>query len=531
MTTVASHGDLSPVPPRRALLGLVAVIFGAFISTLTGRLSSFGLADIRGAIHVGYDEGAWITTSMTTAQMLVTPLTIWAGTVYGPRKVLIWGASLFAAASAAIPFSTTIAEFLTFQFLAGMGSGTFIPLTLSVVLRTLPARFWAYGIVVYALNLELSLNISASLEAWYIDNLSWRFIFWQSVPLALGMIACLYFGMPAQPKPKAVKRPALFGVMTAGMGLALIYAALDQGNRLNWLDSGTIVGLLSAGSILLGAAVINLLLVPSDWFDLRGAFRWPLPLLLLMVIVLRLTILSTAFLIPQFLISVRGYRSLEIGQALIWIAIPQLIAAPIAALLLRRVDSRWTACAGLVAVSVACWIVSHSMTSSWGPEQFLATQLLQAVGQTLALSGIVFTSVLRMRADTQATFGAMIQSARLLGGEVGLAFTVTFVRMREQHASNVIGQDVVTGDHDVMSRLQRYANFLAPRSGAETEPRSVSLLAGTVRQAADVQSCIDGFLAIGSVSMLALVVLFILRPVPSGPATYRPFTFRFRRLR
>lgn len=531
MTSVAEDTDPGPGLSRGALLGLVAVILGAFISTLTGRLSSFGLADIRGAIHAGYDEGAWITTSMTTAQMLVTPLTIWAGTVYGPRRVLIWGATLFAIASTAIPFSTTLGALLTFQFLAGMGSGTFIPLTLPVVLRTLPPRYWAYGIVVYALNLELSLNISASLEAWYIDNLSWRFIFWQSVPLAIAMVACLHFGLPAQPKAKTVKRPALFGVMTAGLGLALIYAGLDQGNRLNWFASGTVVGLISAGLILLSAAVINLLLAPSDWFDLKGAFKWPLPLLLLMVLVLRLTILSTAFLIPQFLISVRGYRSLEVGQALIWIAVPQLTAAPVAALLLRRMDSRWTACVGLVAIATACWIVSQRMTSAWGPEQFLTTQLLQALGQTLALSGIVFTSVLRMRTDMQATFGAMLQSSRLLGGELGLAFTVTFVRMREQHASNVIGQNVIAGDPNVVSRLQHYAGVLGPRSGSATEPRSIDLLASAVRQAADLQSCIDGFLAIGFVSMLALIVLFVLRPVPAGPATYRPFMFQIRRSR
>jgi hypothetical protein len=44
---------------------------GTFISTLNGRLSNFGLADIRGAVHAGFDEGAWITTAQTVAQMLI----------------------------------------------------------------------------------------------------------------------------------------------------------------------------------------------------------------------------------------------------------------------------------------------------------------------------------------------------------------------------------------------------------------------------------------------------------------------------
>src|SRR3981189_255976 len=70
-------------------MGLLAVLLGTFISTLTTRLSSFGLADIRGAVHAGFDEGAWITTAQTVGQMLVAPLAIWLGGVYGPRQVLI----------------------------------------------------------------------------------------------------------------------------------------------------------------------------------------------------------------------------------------------------------------------------------------------------------------------------------------------------------------------------------------------------------------------------------------------------------
>ena len=53
-------------PPFRGS-GLVAVLMGTFISTLNGRLSSFGLADIRGAVSAGFDEGAWITTAQTSA--------------------------------------------------------------------------------------------------------------------------------------------------------------------------------------------------------------------------------------------------------------------------------------------------------------------------------------------------------------------------------------------------------------------------------------------------------------------------------
>jgi len=154
---------------------------------LNGRLSTFGLADIRGAVGAGFDEGAWITTAQTAAQMLITVPAVWMGATFGPRRVLIGASIAFALISLLTPFSPNLSTLLTMQFLGGLASGFFIPLTLSFVLLNTPPKYWAFGIALYALNLELSLNISASLEGWYVEHHSWRWIFWQNVPLALIM--------------------------------------------------------------------------------------------------------------------------------------------------------------------------------------------------------------------------------------------------------------------------------------------------------------------------------------------------------
>src|ERR1700689_4592389 len=78
----------APAISTRPLVGVVAVLIGSIISTLAGRVTSFGLADVRGAVHAGFDEGAWITTALTVGQMLIAPVAIWAGGAFGARRVL-----------------------------------------------------------------------------------------------------------------------------------------------------------------------------------------------------------------------------------------------------------------------------------------------------------------------------------------------------------------------------------------------------------------------------------------------------------
>jgi DHA2 family multidrug resistance protein len=504
-------------------LGLVGVLLGTFISTLNGRLSTFGLADIRGAVHAGFDDGAWITTAQTAAQMLIAPVAIWVGGIYGARRVLMDAAAAFAVISAIIPFSTGLPMLLALQFAGGLASGCFVPLTLSFLLRNLPPRFWTFGVALYALNLELSLNISASLEGWYVDNFSWAWIFWQNVPLALGMALCLHFGAPkdqAHPQPPPAD---LFGLATCGLGLALIYAALDQGNRLDWLNSGLVRGLLGAGVTLLVAFLIHERRAAHPFVNLKVLFSPPLPRLLVLIAFLRLTILSTAYLIPQFLGAVRGFRALQVGQTLVWIAAPQLIFCPLAALMLRRSDPRLVSSIGFIFVSIACLMVAHGLTGLWTSDQFLPSQLLQAIGQSFALSGILFFAVLHLRPEDALTFGAAVQTARLMGGEIGTAFVATLVRVRTQTASSQIGQHLRIGDGAVSQRLAALAAGSARSSDpAASLRRAAGLLGATVRAAAALQGVIDAFVVIGGLTALALLIVVTHKPAPLGPASARP---------
>jgi MFS transporter, DHA2 family, multidrug resistance protein len=524
---------LSELPTSIPWLGLVAVLMGTFISTLNGRLSTFGLADIRGAVGAGFDEGAWITTAQTAGQMFITLFAVWLGAAYGPRRVLIGAALAFAVVSLLTPYAPNLPLLLVMQFLGGLASGFFIPLTLSFILRNMSPKYWAFGIALYALNLELSLNISASLEGYYLENHSWRWIFWQNVPLALIMTVCLRAGLSSALPPVTQRPPLdLFGLFSGGVGLALIYAALDQGNRLDWLSSGLVWGLLCGGALLIAAFLIHEWVTPYPLLNLTVVFGAPMPSQVALIAFLRLTILSTAFLIPLYLGSVRGFRALEVGDTLLWVAAPQLIICPLAALMLRRTDPRIVASVGFVFISIACLMVAYGLTPLWGSFQFLPSQLLQAVGQSFALSGIIFFGILHLKPEQALTFGAVLQSARLMGGEAGTAFINTWTRVREQVASNLIGQHLRLGDADVIHRIHAYATATSRTFNPSGDlMRGEAVLGYAVRAAATTQAVMDGFVAIGFMTAVALLIVVYRSAAPEGPASPAPlFSVRSSRL-
>jgi MFS transporter, DHA2 family, multidrug resistance protein len=501
----------------RPLIGVTAVLIGSIISTVAGRLTSFGLADVRGAVHAGFDEGAWITTAFTVGQMLIGPVSPWLGAAFGPRRVLMISATVFMISNLLLPFWPDLSTVLAFQLISGIASGTFIPITIGFVAGNLPSRWVVYGVAAYAMNLEFSLNISASIEGWFSDNWSWQWIFWDTALLAPLMLICIYLGIPRQELDRTLLKGAdWWGILCASVGFSMLYAALDQGNRLDWLNSGLINALLLGGILLLLAFVARELVQDRPWINLRFVVRGNLPLLFFYISFFRFVSLSTSYIIPQYLTTVLNYRAIEIGGVLMLIALPQFVLSPIVATILRFVDARLTMACGFALVGVACFMAGH-LTGDWAGNDFLPSQIVQAIGQTLTLTSIVWFALQHLDASQIFTFGALLQTARLFGGELGSAFVQTFIRMREQIYSNLIGLHVIAGSNLTEQRLQDYARIVKDRSvgNPETNARATALLAQAVRDQANVLAYIDSFMVLGFAVIGALLLMLLLRDPPA----------------
>lgn len=511
-----------PLITTRPFIGVLAVLLGSIISTLDSRITTFGLADVRGAVHAGFDEGAWITTAFTVGQMLIGPASVWLGMVFGPRQVLMISGPVFAISNLLLPFSPDLGSVLAFQMVSGLASGTFIPLTIGFVVQNLPARLVVYGVAAYSMNLELSLNIAASVEGWFSDNWSWKWIFWDTALLTPLMLVCTHFGMPRQPVNRDLLKTADWaGILYASLGFSLLYAALDQANRLDWLNSGLVNALLLGGGLLLAAFVAQELIHGRPWINLRFAASGNFPLLLLLLTFFRFVILSTAYIIPQYLTTIQNYRAIGVGSVLMWIALPQFLLAPVVATILRFVDARLPLAFGFALVGCACFMAGQ-LTHDWAGDDFLPSQIVQAVGQTFALTSMVWFILKHLQPSEALTFGAVLQTARLFGAQLGAAFIQTFLRVREQVYSNLIGLHVTTGSLLTDERLQDYARAVAGRSVGPTEAntRATELLARSVQIQASVLAYIDSFMIIGFAVIGVLLLMLLLRAPLAQPTSH-----------
>jgi DHA2 family multidrug resistance protein len=515
-----------PVLTTHPLLGIAAVLLGALIATCTGRLISVGLPDLRGALHLGADEASWIGTSFNGALMFIGPFSVYLGGLLGSRRVLMACGFIFTFASILLPFSPNLPILLVLLVIAGLSAGTFYPLTLSFVLRNLPPKYILVGIAMYAIDIIFATNFSTSLEAWYVDHLSWRWLLWAGAACTPVMMVLIYYGMPWQPLPEAKPghpKPSWRGFLYASLGVCLIWIALDQGQRLDWLNSRLIVALLVSGLFLVGATIVRHFVLPNPLVNFKFLWNRNTLLLGLVLICFRFVFLAPVVSIPSFLGSVQGYRPLQTGPVLLWLALPQALAGLLAMALLRHIDPRILLTAGFGTVAVAC-LMNRQVTSVWYGGSFTASQLVLAIGLAFAFNSMVGAIILQVldsgalsRPIDVLTFAGYFQTVRLFGGEMGATFMQHFIAVREEFHSNILGLNVYLGDPATNRRLFLLDAGLNTRSPSREVAlgRAGEILGLQIRQQAFTMAISDSFTLLATACVVCLFIVACMSAVPT----------------
>src|SRR5262249_43988564 len=128
---------------------------------------------------------------------------VFVNAILGPRRILLPAAAIFTLTSLLLPFAPGYSSLLALVVIAGLASGTFYSLTLTFVLTSLPKRFIIFGIAQYAADIVSVSNIASVIEGWYIEHLSWHWIFWNAAIITPLMMICIYFGIPRRPAASA----------------------------------------------------------------------------------------------------------------------------------------------------------------------------------------------------------------------------------------------------------------------------------------------------------------------------------------
>ena len=516
----AAFSAVAAPPARKAnpYAAVAAALTGCFLASYHTRFIGMGLPDLRGAFGLSVDEASWLATVANAPQILTAPAVPWLVMVFGIRPILLWPGFIYAALVTVIPFSRDPTTLLGLHAATGLLLGLFVPATLLIIVRNLRPTLWLPAFAAYSFRLAFTLNTGPAMTGYFVQSLGWEWLYWSDVPIALLMILLAWMGSTRQlPNQDLLCSADWGGMLLFGLGLMFIYAGLDQGNRLDWHNSGTVVALLAGGGALIASFLLHEAVAPHPWASPKILRTRNTMIGIGTGIIFSFCAVSNSLLVPNFLISVAQLRPEQFGSFLLfWVALPLIATICLGVALLRRIDFRIVMVMGFSGfASASLW--ATQLTHAWRMEDFIPVAVLQSIGLGVTFTAVMVGNFTSVRPEAGAAFGAYIQILRLVAVEFGGAAMATVLRVREQVHSNLLGLHINRGSAQVVQSIAERTAVFLPHDGVLARARALASLVGSVQREANVLAYIDGFTLTFVVALLGILAAAAMRPAPPHP--------------
>ena len=243
----------------------IAPVFGALMlvmlmASLDQTIVSTALPTIVGDLG-GASKLAWVVTAYMLASTVTTPLAGKLGDLYGRKIVLQVALVTFLIGSALCGQAHGMNELILFRGIQGLGGGALMVSTQAVIGDIVPPRDRGRYSGLMGSVFGVSTVIGPLLGGFFVDHLSWRWIFYVNLPI--GVVAFVVLGAVLHTPERHQKHVidyAGVALLATGLSSIVLFTSLG-GTSYDW-TSPLIIGLMILGVVLLAGFV---------WVESRAA--------------------------------------------------------------------------------------------------------------------------------------------------------------------------------------------------------------------------------------------------------------------
>lgn len=396
----------------------VALIIGAFVAILNETLLNIALSDLIGYFHVTPTTVQWLTTAYLLVIGILMPVTALLTGWFTTRQMFLGAMTIFLIGTVICGFAPTFSFLLVGRVIQAAGSGLILPVMMNTILFIYPPdkRGGAMGLI--GLVIMFAPALGPTLSGLIIASLSWRWLFYLVLPLAVFSIlfaARFLTNVSQATKPKV----DVFSVVLSTLGFGGLVYGMGSGAEGGWL--GLVLLIVGVASLIL--FVWRQLAIANPILDFR-AFKYPMYTLATIILILvMVTLFATMILLPLYLQRALLLSSFSAGLVLLPGGLINGMLSPVMGKLFDRFGPRWLVTPGLVIMCVVIWLFSRLTVS----ESMLYVIILYAallIGMSMVMMPVTTTGMNQLPKQMYPHGTAIMNTLQQVAGGIGTALFI-----------------------------------------------------------------------------------------------------------
>ncbi|MEX6508336.1 MDR family MFS transporter [Jiella sp. M17.18] len=414
-----STAPQAPLPPQPVRTVFGALMLVMLLASLDQTIVSTALPTIVGELG-GLEHLSWIVTGYLLATTIVTPLYGKLGDVLGRKIVLQTAIVLFLAGSALCGLSASMGQLIAFRAVQGIGGGGLMVTTMAVVGDIIPPRERGRYQGLFGGVFGLSTVLGPLIGGFFVEHLSWRWIFYVNLPLGILAVAVIGWALRA---PGQRRRPRIDvggAVLLAVALTALVLLTSLGGHTFAW-TSAPMLALAAATIAAIGGFVVAEQRAAEPILPLELFGNRVFAACCAVGFIVGLAMFGSVTYMPLFLQVVRGASPAHAGMQMTPMMAGLLVSSIISGRIISRIGRyRFFPIAGtaLTTVALALLATLGTQTAAWTASAYM---LVLGIGLGMVMQVLVLAvqNAVDYRHLGVATSGTTL--FRSIGGSVGVS--------------------------------------------------------------------------------------------------------------
>lgn len=512
------NDNVLPAASFRTWIGFIAMCLGMFMAILDIQIVATSLPTIQTALGIETDQMVWVQTAYLTAEIVAIPLTGYLTGLLGMRWLFVVAVCLFTVASAGCAQSDNFTTLIAWRIAQGFAGGTLIPAVFSAVFLLFPVRSQGVATTIAGVAAVLAPTVGPIAGGWITESWSWHWLF--RVNIVPGIVAALIALVTLRGPAANHRNPRNFDVI-ALVALAAALTAfeleLKDAPTLGW--SAPWVAVLLAFSAAAGALFcFKTLRSAFPLVELKCFADRNFAIGCVLSFALGIGLFGSTYLMPFFLGLVREHGALRIGEIMLATGIAQLVSAPIAVALERKVDARWLSFAGFAVFAVGL-LMSSRQTINTDASEMMIPQIIRGSAIMFCLLPPTRLALGLLSEKLVADGSGLFNLMRNLGGAIGLALIDTVIFSRSATHANGIVNRLQDGDVATAVSIGIPRDAFLEQAGQPLDEFTREMVRPLVEKAALADAVNDAWLVIGILTALAVLLVLFVRKSAAAEAT------------